>query len=576
MLPAELKSRSHVPWLLFALLAVTVTVLFRPGGLPLINPDEGRNAEVAREMKESGSWLVPTYNGLPYLDKPAFYFKAVALSLAVFGDNELGARIPSALFALGVLGLTGWITRRDVGARPAALAVLVVTTLPLFLSQARIVIFDMALAFFVCLSILAGFVAESPGNARRRTWYLVGAAAAGCATLVKGPVGFVLPLLVLASYHVLERRWDALRRLLHPLHFLVVILVVAPWFLGVSREHPDFPAYGLVEESFKRFTTRQFRRTAPPYYYLVVLPVTFLPWSLLIPGAALPAFRQWRSLPAISRLSIVWSLSVVTFFSLSQSKLPGYILSVTVPFGILVSQLIERAMQYPAGRCARLLRGAAMALAITALLLAAALVIVAPQTGLLARPLVIPRVDLNRFLPHLTAVLVMLLCVGCANAASVWRRTVGGAVISIAALPLLLIVLGRGVFREVFESRSAVRMAAHIRQLPEGTELVFLRCFPAGLSFYLRRTGTLITTDGSELTSNYIEYALKRTADWPSPVVRLDDFEEWLAARKAPVYLMVQDNERDRFLALADARAIPVDEYPRRFRGMLLPPRRGF
>lgn len=112
----------------------------------------------------------------------------------------------------------------------------------------------------------------------------------------------------------------------------------------------------------------------------MVLPVTFLPWSLLIPGAALPAFRQWRSLPAISRLSIVWSLSVVTFFSLSQSKLPGYILSVTVPFGILVSQLIERAMQYPAGRCARLLRGAAMALAITALLLAAALVIVAPQT----------------------------------------------------------------------------------------------------------------------------------------------------------------------------------------------------
>ncbi|MBN8248482.1 MAG: glycosyltransferase family 39 protein, partial [Verrucomicrobia bacterium] len=148
-------------WLALAILAAAVTVLFRTGALPLIIPDEGRNAEVAREMKVSGAWLVPTYNGLPYLDKPAFYFKAVALSLGVFGDNELGARMPSALFGLGVLLVTGLFVRRELGVRNAALAVLVVATTPLFISQARLVIFDIALACFVCASIVAGYVAET-------------------------------------------------------------------------------------------------------------------------------------------------------------------------------------------------------------------------------------------------------------------------------------------------------------------------------------------------------------------------------------------------------------------------------
>jgi 4-amino-4-deoxy-L-arabinose transferase-like glycosyltransferase len=573
--PVTARSRPAPGWLLLALLAAAITVFYRLGALPLITPDEGRNAEVAREMKESGSWLVPTYNGLPYLDKPAFYFKAVGLALAAVGDNETGARLPSALSALGLLVVVGLFTHRVCGPRPAALAILVVTTLPLFISQARLVIFDITLAFFVCSSIVAGYLAESMEGAARRRWYCLGAAAAGFATLVKGPVGFAVPLIVLIAHHAVERRWKAILRLFHPLNFVVIFAVVLPWFLGVTRAHPDFPHYGLIEETFKRFTTPQFRRTQPFYFYLVVLPATFFPWSLLLPGAGVAALRRWRELPPVSRFCIVWCVAVVVFFSLSQSKLPAYILSVVLPFGVLAAQLLEAALRNPAGHAARIVRGATLILAIIFALLAAGLIIVAPQTGILSTPLTIPKVDLNQFLPAFIPVLIMLAAVAVAATVSRIRRDPRGFVFSFALFPLLLVLLGSGIFSPIFEGRSLRKSSAQLAGLPPGTPLVFLRCYPNGLPFYLRRTGTLVTTDGGELTSNYVQYALKRAPKWPEGVISIDEFDTWIAAQRGPVYLIVRDNDRDRFQTLARERGGPVDTLGRRYQGVLLAPARG-
>ncbi|HEY1490708.1 MAG TPA: 4-amino-4-deoxy-L-arabinose transferase, partial [Verrucomicrobiae bacterium] len=97
---STLIPQSEAVWVLLALAMVWFALFFQLGKLPLLQPDEGRNTEVAREMKESGAWLSPTYDGIAYLDKPAFYFKCVALSLAAFGNNETAARLPSAIFGL--------------------------------------------------------------------------------------------------------------------------------------------------------------------------------------------------------------------------------------------------------------------------------------------------------------------------------------------------------------------------------------------------------------------------------------------------------------------------------------------
>src|SRR5258708_3637330 len=139
-----------------ATVIVFAAICFRLGHLPLLAPDEGRNAEVSREMKESGAWLVPTYNGVDYLDKPAFYFKTVALSLAVFGQNETAARIPSAAFGVGLVITVVAFCRKVHGTRCGLLAAIVVASMPLYLANARTVIFDSALTFFVCGAIFAG------------------------------------------------------------------------------------------------------------------------------------------------------------------------------------------------------------------------------------------------------------------------------------------------------------------------------------------------------------------------------------------------------------------------------------
>jgi hypothetical protein len=125
---SSLVPQSEAAWVLLALAVVWFALFFRLGHLPLLQPDEGRNAEVAREMKESGAWLSPSYDGIAYLDKPAFYFKAVALSLAAFGNNETAARLPSAVFGLATLALAFGFCRRVYGARCAGMALINIAT----------------------------------------------------------------------------------------------------------------------------------------------------------------------------------------------------------------------------------------------------------------------------------------------------------------------------------------------------------------------------------------------------------------------------------------------------------------
>ena len=557
--------------MLFAVLAALITVTYRMGSLPLLSPDEGRNAEVAREMKNSGAWLVPSYNQLPYLDKPAFYFKTVALSLSLLGDNEYGARMSSALFAAAVLFLAWRFTRHQCGSRPAALAVLVIATSPLFISQARIVIFDIALCLFVCLAVVSGYRAEQLADPQRTRWLRLGAAAAGFATLVKGPVGFLLPIVVLSTYHATRRDWAGIRRLFRPLHILIFLAIVLPWFVGVSLQHPDFPDYGLVQESFKRFTTSQFHRGGPVYYYALVMPATFFPWSLLIPGGVWFLTRNRSALPEITRLCLCWCLAVVVFFSMSKSKLPGYILSISVPFGILVAQLLDAALSRPDGTAGRILRKTTTGLVTLMVVLTLGLIVAAPQTGLLPHPLPLKKVNLADYSSAVIPVATLFAIIAAIGSGGLMRRKSGLNLSSFALLPILLVVLGAGVFDVVFQKSSARPIAERLSHLPKETGLVFYQCFPTGLPFYLRRTGTLITETGGELTSNYAIYMLKRTESWPSPVVKPQDFDLWLGKQTGDLYLFFKSDRKETAQALATRYQASLEELPNRFLGLPLP-----
>ncbi len=553
-----------------AVAVALVCCLARLGAYPLLQPDEGRNAEVAREMDARGEWLVPTYDGLPYLDKPAFYFRLVGLSLAAFGENETAARLPGALAALAVLALAYGFARRSYGARAAALTVLVVGTTPLVVAFARIVIFDMVLAVCVVAAILAGYVAEEREGAPRARRYLLGAACAGIATLVKGPVGFLLPVLVLAGFHVLNRSPGAIRRLFAPLNLLVFFAIVLPWFFGVAHRRPDFPYYGLVEESLHRFTSPQFHRSAPVWYYVPVIAGVFFPWSLLLPESLAAAWRARARWTRPDRLLIAWVLVAVVFFSLSQSKLPGYVLTAVVALGILVARVLDLAFA-PEGRARRLVLRGAVALAVLAALGAGLLALSRSTPGGLPALLHLRGGDVQRLASAGGALLWTFAILAAAAAVAAARRDVRVAAGALALPPLLLLTVGFGAARAYAEASSARPLARQLPALPPDAEVACLQCLPNGLPFYLRRTVTVITADGSETTSNYVVFFLKRTSPWPDQVVAVSALGTWLATRRVPVYLLADANGRGRLDSIAASRGTSAAALSGGWRGALLP-----
>ncbi len=558
--------------MLFMFIVVWVALFFRLGFLPLINPDEGRNAEVAREMKESGAWLSPSYNGIAYLDKPAFYFKAVALSLAAFGDNETAARLPSALFALALLAITFAFCRHAYGMRCAILAVIVVATMPLFMVNARTVIFDIALAFFVSAAIYAGFLAEECEGKSRRNWYLLGAGAAGCATLVKGPVGFLIPGLVLFVFNRVEGRRGFWKRFFAPLNLVVFFGVTLPWFIGLSLQHPDFPYYGIVHESFHRFTTASsFHRSQPFYFYALIVIALFLPWSFILPEAGVVAWKNKKSMSSADRLCVVWAVTVIIFFSLSKSKLPGYILTVTVACGILTARFFEHAMANPGGKAARIIGRAAITAGILSSVAAIAAAIMASRMDLLAKPLSLPVADAIELGRHFTVPTIVLAILAVLCFLPWFRRNTRACFFAFAIFPLLAFTLSLGGIETVFNTKSARLLSEKIPVLSPQTRLVFLQCFPGGLPFYLGRTATLFTKDGDELTStsNYILFRLQNDPVWPANLVPLTNFDQWISQRKDPVYLVARESDRAQ-LENKGVRSTDIQLLTRPYIGVLL------
>ncbi len=179
----------------FALLALGWNL----GGYPLIEPDEGRNAEVAREMSRGGDWVLPHLNGLPYLDKPAPYFAAVAVGLRIFGESEGGARAASLAFVLATVFLVWRLGRRMGPAGTGEIAAVAFATMPLVVIYGRTVIPDPALLFLETAALAAtwrGFEDDPPAV----RWFALSWAITGVGTITKGPVAIIVPVLILAAW----------------------------------------------------------------------------------------------------------------------------------------------------------------------------------------------------------------------------------------------------------------------------------------------------------------------------------------------------------------------------------------
>jgi 4-amino-4-deoxy-L-arabinose transferase-like glycosyltransferase len=513
---------------------VLLGLTYRLDGYALLDPDEGRNAEVAREMAASSDYLVPHLNSLPYVDKPVLYFAAGALSMEIFGPTAIAARLPSLFFTLGTLALAWWFGRRLFGPQAGIVAALATAASPLTIAFARTVIMDSALTFFTVGALVAFYEAVE----RRRSeaneggwWPAIAWGAIALGVLTKGPIALALPLMVAVPYALWRR---AGRVLIDPVGPLLFLAIVLPWVRVMSQRIPDYLHYVLMTETFQRLTTPALQRTGPWWYFIPILICGALPWSVV----ALASLRRPAGDGPPDRRMVflgLWVLVPLVFFSLSQSKRPQYVLPL-VPAVALVA----------AGRWSE---RAAKAGAVTLAVAGGAMALLATRFGQLIKG-VTP--EISAAIPATAWLLAAIALI--AAAAVYWfreRREIAWLALCVpSAIPLV----SGGLMTEVARARSTETLArAMVPVMVDATEVVGVHAFPPSLPFYIRHTTTVATDNAEELTSNYLVRTARLWTDAPGTPIRGGDWwRDAVIECDRPRIFVVQSSDADKWQFLAE------------------------
>lgn len=444
---------------------------------PLGEPDEGRYAEIAREMLAGGDWISPRLNGYLFMDKPPLQYWATALAYQLFGINPFSARLWSLLSGLlGVLS-TGWMATRLYGWRCGLLSAGVLASSLLWVIASHTITTDMGVAALLnfgiaCLGV-AGLGDHPPPLQRRLRW--LGWSGLALAMLAKGLISVVLPGLTLAAYLVWQRSWSLPRRLAIVRGGLLWLAIAAPWFVLMQWRHPEFFQYFFVREHFTRFLTHQDHRSHPLWFFVPVLAAGLLPWPALLDTASLRPRR------AADRFLLSWAGTGFVFFSLSQSKLPFYILPVLPPLAVI---LARGALALPAQRLRRRLYG----LATASLLLAAGLALYGRHAVWGEQPLFDATAARHAAAALLTLSVGSLLC---ARDQSSWSRL--KTLLLLATFSLLSWQILLSTQDGALEKISARPVADALRPyVDQGARIYSVDRYLRGLPFYLHTPVILV------------------------------------------------------------------------------------
>ena len=330
--PLIVAALSRRSWIL-VFMAIAIVWFANLDVRKLQHPDEGRYAEIAREMLVSGDWVTPRLDGIKYFEKPPLQYWLTAASFKAFELDEWTARLPGALAGFLTVLFVGYAG--SVIASPAAGAYAAVALAGCVwpFGIAHMVTLDALLTFWLTLALGAFLLAQhwAASAVLSRRWMMVAWAATAGGVLTKGLIALVIPFCALVI-HTLVTRDRAPWRRLHPVGgFLLLLLLAAPWFVLVSSRNPEFARFFFIHEHFERFLTTEHRRTGAWWYFLPLLALGLLPWS----GIFLWRIRHsWRDAAADGQhfawahFCLIWAAFVFVFFSLSGSKLPSYILPI--------------------------------------------------------------------------------------------------------------------------------------------------------------------------------------------------------------------------------------------------------
>jgi len=346
---------------------------------PLALPDEGRYGEVGRWMADSGDWLAPRLNGLPFFHKPPLLYWLEAASVTLFGATPWAPRLVVALHAGLMLAALFLAARAWGDERLARRAALMFGCSPAFLLGGQYINHDMMVAAWISVAIWCFATAFLRGEKPHTGWALAGFAACALGVLSKGLIGLALPGLVLLIWLLWTRQFGKVWRLPWLRGLLLFAVIALPWFVLAGRRFPGMLEYLFGVQQFTRYVGGGFNNAQPWWFYLLCLIVLLLPWTFFALAEGVAGAWRWRrpaagaARPVLS-LCWIWIGAILVFFSVPQSKLIGYILPVTPPLALLAAAGWSRMM---AGR--RAARAWLAALAVLMLAVSAGITVAVGQ-----------------------------------------------------------------------------------------------------------------------------------------------------------------------------------------------------
>jgi 4-amino-4-deoxy-L-arabinose transferase-like glycosyltransferase len=551
-----------IPLFFFAL--CLFVLFFRLGGAAFFEPDEGRNAEKAREILLLKDWVTPHENFIPVLDKPILFYWLIAVAYKAFGISEWSARLPSALAALGCLFLVYRFARAHGGIWAGLWSALILVTSVEFFVLARVVISDMTLTLWITLALHSFYFAVHAKNEKTRNiqcLLLYGALAAG--TLTKGLIGLFIPGMIFFSYLFLTRRWKVLRQMHLVPGALLYLAIMMPWYLWADARNPGYLRYFLLEEHFNRYLTEKFERAEPWYYFFAVFTVGFLPWTMLLPYAVK---NLWKEIDDRKLFLILSVLLPFVFFSVSKSKMPHYILPIYPAVAILCGQMV-------AGWFHRSKPTESWMLYLPWI----------PVVGCVFYfmvggfwPYLLPErirgaVIYEHFWVVIFGAAILFIQVGfsVANRKGYWKNQRAAFLCASASLALFLSLAVR-VMAPVSLQRSAKALASHaVAFVTEGKQMVLYDTYLTGLPFYLRvRHPIWVVVPEDKTTvmgSPYISSQLPDPAPGYGQVLfRFSEFVEMSKTTDKPLLIFAKTKNVDRLesqVGTAMKELARVDEY---------------
>jgi 4-amino-4-deoxy-L-arabinose transferase-like glycosyltransferase len=476
-------STTSVAYDVAAIVALAVAVFFfHLGSFGLWEPDEARYAEIAREMLQRGNAIVPHLNYVAYVEKPPLLIWLMTLSYSVFGVSEFAARLPIALSAIGGVLATYVFGLRAFGRRHAILAASVLATTPLYAVMAQVITTDMLLTALVTVATFAFYLHWKEGG----RWCWIAYVGMGLAVMTKGPVGAAIPIVTMVVFLAWNRELVGAIRKFHAIAGLALtMLIAAPWFVVMTIREPGFFDFYFVGEHIRRVFDADYSHAEAFYFYIPVLAIGLLPWSLLVP------FLTWRSAPRnpARRFCVAAAGVTIVAFSCASAKLIPYVLPAVPPLAVLIADgLVSCA--WPAGDSRATLRapdsriliesGPMLALMGAGVMIAA---IASPQFRT-------PYVQAAR--PAMYAIAAILLAGGAATTFMfMTRRTASGLGAIVVTLALALIA-GGWVRLETEPMRSYADLSRTIAQKAPDATIICYHRYVQSLPFYNRRRVILV------------------------------------------------------------------------------------